>query len=146
MLKYAIRRFLTVIPVLLGVSLLVFSFIHLIPGDPAVTMLGERATPGRGAGVRGPPARRARDAGARRRDPRPARSRPVAHLPIPRLSRPLASGRPRPLDPERGARREGNPPAIPRDGGAGHLGHGDRAPPRRPGGGRLRRAGHVPPL
>ena len=49
---YAIRRTLTVIPVLLGVSVLVFSFIHLIPGDPAVTMLGERATPERVAQVR----------------------------------------------------------------------------------------------
>jgi peptide/nickel transport system permease protein len=49
---YAIRRTLTVIPVLLGVSLLVFSFIHLIPGDPAITMLGERATPERVAQVR----------------------------------------------------------------------------------------------
>ena len=43
--RYAVRRALTVIPVLLGVSVLVFSFIHLIPGDPALTMLGERATP-----------------------------------------------------------------------------------------------------
>ncbi|MBI4590788.1 MAG: ABC transporter permease [Candidatus Rokubacteria bacterium] len=43
--RYAVRRSLTLIPVLLGVSLLVFSFIHLIPGDPALTMLGERATP-----------------------------------------------------------------------------------------------------
>ena len=45
MTRYAIRRGLTVIPVLIGVSVLVFSFIHLIPGDPALTMLGERATP-----------------------------------------------------------------------------------------------------
>ena len=37
---------------LLGVSLLVFSFIHLIPGDPALTMLGERATPEKVAEVR----------------------------------------------------------------------------------------------
>jgi peptide/nickel transport system permease protein len=49
---YAIRRGATVIPVLLGVSLLVFSFIHLIPGDPALTMLGERATPEKVAEVR----------------------------------------------------------------------------------------------
>jgi peptide/nickel transport system permease protein len=42
--RYAVRRSLTIIPVLLGVSVLVFSFIHLIPGDPALTMLGERAT------------------------------------------------------------------------------------------------------
>ena len=45
MTAYAIRRFLSLIPVLFGVSLLVFTFIHLIPGDPAVVMLGERATP-----------------------------------------------------------------------------------------------------
>ena len=45
MRRYAIQRSLTVIPVLLGVSVLVFGFIHLIPGDPALTMLGERATP-----------------------------------------------------------------------------------------------------
>ncbi len=50
--QYAIKRFLTIIPVLLGVSLIVFSFIHLIPGDPAVAMLGERATPQRVAEVR----------------------------------------------------------------------------------------------
>jgi peptide/nickel transport system permease protein len=43
--RYAVRRSLTVIPVLLGISILVFGFVHLIPGDPAVTMLGERATP-----------------------------------------------------------------------------------------------------
>ena len=52
MRRYAIRRSLTIIPVLLGVSVLVFSFVHLIPGDPAVTMLGERATPEKVAEVR----------------------------------------------------------------------------------------------
>ncbi len=52
MWRYALRRALTVVPVLLGVSVLVFSFIHLIPGDPAVTMLGERATPEKVAEVR----------------------------------------------------------------------------------------------
>ncbi|MBI3457662.1 MAG: ABC transporter permease [Candidatus Rokubacteria bacterium] len=52
MRRYAIRRSLTVIPVLLGVSVLVFGFIHLIPGDPAVTMLGERATPEKVAAVK----------------------------------------------------------------------------------------------
>jgi peptide/nickel transport system permease protein len=49
---YAIKRFLTIVPVLIGISLIVFSFIHLIPGDPAVTMLGERATPERVAEIR----------------------------------------------------------------------------------------------
>ena len=52
MRRYAIGRSLTIVPVLLGVSVLVFSFIHLIPGDPALTMLGERATPERVAEVR----------------------------------------------------------------------------------------------
>jgi peptide/nickel transport system permease protein len=50
--QYAVRRALTVIPVLVGVSVLVFGFIHLIPGDPALTMLGERATPEKVAEVR----------------------------------------------------------------------------------------------
>ena len=52
MRRYALRRGLTIVPVLLGVSVLVFSFIHLIPGDPALTMLGERATPEKVAEVR----------------------------------------------------------------------------------------------
>ena len=50
--RYAITRFLTIVPVLIGVSLIVFSFTHLIPGDPAVAMLGERATPERVQEVR----------------------------------------------------------------------------------------------
>ena len=52
MRRYAIQRSLTVIPVLLGVSVLVFSFVHLIPGDPATAMLGEKATPERTEAVR----------------------------------------------------------------------------------------------
>lgn len=44
MLKYIIRRLFMLIPVLLGVSILTFSLIHLIPGDPARSMLGEKAT------------------------------------------------------------------------------------------------------
>jgi len=41
--RYIARRLLALIPVLLGVSLLVFSLIRLIPGDPVTVMLGERA-------------------------------------------------------------------------------------------------------
>lgn len=41
--RYILRRLLQLVPVLLGISLLVFAFLHLIPGDPAVTMLGDRA-------------------------------------------------------------------------------------------------------
>ncbi|MEO0852747.1 MAG: ABC transporter permease [Cyanobacteria bacterium J06648_11] len=43
--RYIFKRLLQLVPVLLGISLLVFAFLHLIPGDPAVTMLGDRATP-----------------------------------------------------------------------------------------------------
>jgi len=39
------RRLLLLIPVLLGVILVTFVIVRLIPGDPCVTMLGERATP-----------------------------------------------------------------------------------------------------
>jgi len=42
---YIIRRVLGLIPVLFGVSLVVFLLLRLTPGDPAVVMLGERATP-----------------------------------------------------------------------------------------------------
>ncbi|SDM18933.1 ABC transporter permease [Sediminibacillus halophilus] len=44
MLKYILRRLVMLIPVLLGVSILTFSLIHLIPGDPARSMLGEKST------------------------------------------------------------------------------------------------------
>ncbi|MBT4285964.1 MAG: ABC transporter permease [Deltaproteobacteria bacterium] len=42
MLSYIIKRLFIAIPTLLGVTLLVFSMIHMIPGDPVVAMLGER--------------------------------------------------------------------------------------------------------
>jgi peptide/nickel transport system permease protein len=42
--RYLIRRILLTIPVLLGVATLVFSLIHLVPGDPAQAMLGEGAS------------------------------------------------------------------------------------------------------
>lgn len=45
MIAYIARRFLWVVPVVLGVSTLVFFFIHLIPGDPVELMLGESAEP-----------------------------------------------------------------------------------------------------
>jgi len=40
---YLRRRLLLTVPVLLGVSTLVFLFVHLIPGDPVEVMLGEQA-------------------------------------------------------------------------------------------------------
>ena len=44
MFVYALRRLVMAIPVLLGVATLVFSLIHLVPGDPAQAMLGETAS------------------------------------------------------------------------------------------------------
>lgn len=44
MLRYLLRRIVLTIPVLLGVATLVFSLIHLVPGDPAQSMLGEAAS------------------------------------------------------------------------------------------------------
>lgn len=41
--KYVIKRLLLLIPVLLGVSLLVFTILSLTPGDPAQLILGESA-------------------------------------------------------------------------------------------------------
>ena len=43
MLRYLARRLALTLPVLLGVATLVFSLIHLIPGDPAQAILGETA-------------------------------------------------------------------------------------------------------
>ena len=45
MLRYFIRRVFLAVPVLLGVATLVFSLIHLVPGDPAQAMLGDGAAP-----------------------------------------------------------------------------------------------------
>ena len=52
MAQYIFRRLLNLLPVLLGITLLVFTLLHLIPGDPAVVILGERATPEQVAALR----------------------------------------------------------------------------------------------
>ena len=41
---YIIKRLLQIIPVILGVTIIAFLLIHLAPGDPARTMLGQHAT------------------------------------------------------------------------------------------------------
>ncbi|MCC3382080.1 ABC transporter permease [Paenibacillus farraposensis] len=41
---YFLKRLAVLIPVLLGMTLIVFSIIHAIPGDPAETILGDKAT------------------------------------------------------------------------------------------------------
>jgi dipeptide transport system permease protein len=43
MLRYILRRLLVLIPTILGVTLLTFSLIRLIPGDPVEVMMGERS-------------------------------------------------------------------------------------------------------
>ncbi len=43
--KYALRRIAAVIPILLGVSFLVFALMNSLPGDPAINILGPAATP-----------------------------------------------------------------------------------------------------
>lgn len=45
MTQYIFRRVLQMIPVTLGILTLVFSLIHLIPGDPAAAIAGEGARP-----------------------------------------------------------------------------------------------------
>jgi len=44
MLAYIIRRFLIMIPTLLGVTFIVFLMLHFTPGDPAELLMGERAS------------------------------------------------------------------------------------------------------
>ena len=44
MLRFAVRRFLLLVPILIGLSLLVFIWIRALPGSPAESLLGERAT------------------------------------------------------------------------------------------------------
>ena len=45
MLRFVVRRLLLLVPILLGVSILIFLWIRALPGSPAEALLGERATP-----------------------------------------------------------------------------------------------------
>jgi peptide/nickel transport system permease protein len=45
MLRFVVRRLLLLVPILLGVSLLLFGWIRALPGSPAEALLGEHATP-----------------------------------------------------------------------------------------------------
>jgi peptide/nickel transport system permease protein len=45
MLRFVVRRLLLLVPILLGLSILVFIWIRALPGSPAQALLGERATP-----------------------------------------------------------------------------------------------------
>src|ERR671923_812580 len=52
MLRFVVRRLLLLVPILIGVSLLVFLWIRALPGGPAAALLGERATPQAVAAIR----------------------------------------------------------------------------------------------
>jgi peptide/nickel transport system permease protein len=45
MLRFVVRRLLLLVPILLGLSILVFVWIRALPGGPAQALLGERSTP-----------------------------------------------------------------------------------------------------
>lgn len=45
MWKYTVKRILWMIPVLLGISIVIFTIMYFCPGDPAVAILGNGATP-----------------------------------------------------------------------------------------------------
>ncbi len=44
MTQYLIRRLLLIVPVLLGVMLLTFFLMYIVPGDPVLSMLGQHAS------------------------------------------------------------------------------------------------------
>ncbi|MBA2461097.1 MAG: ABC transporter permease [Actinobacteria bacterium] len=45
MLRFVVRRLLLLVPILIGLSILVFFWVRALPGGPAQALLGERATP-----------------------------------------------------------------------------------------------------
>ena len=45
MLRFVVRRLLLLVPILLGLSILIFVWVRALPGTPADALLGERATP-----------------------------------------------------------------------------------------------------
>ena len=45
MLRFVVRRLLLLLPILIGLSILVFLWIRALPGSPAQALLGERSTP-----------------------------------------------------------------------------------------------------
>jgi peptide/nickel transport system permease protein len=45
MLRFVVRRLLLLVPILIGLSILLFLWIRALPGGPAESLLGERATP-----------------------------------------------------------------------------------------------------
>jgi peptide/nickel transport system permease protein len=52
LLRFTVRRLLLLVPILIGLSILVFLWIRALPGSPAEALLGERATPEAIAAIR----------------------------------------------------------------------------------------------
>jgi len=52
MLNFALRRALLTIPILVGLSIIVFAFVRALPGGPADALLGERGTEEQEAQIR----------------------------------------------------------------------------------------------
>ena len=50
--RYVLKRLLAVIPILFGVTVVIFLFLQLVPGDVAATLLGPRATEAKVAAIR----------------------------------------------------------------------------------------------
>lgn len=50
--RYIVNRLLAVIPIIFGVSIIIFLFLQLVPGDVAATLLGPRATEAKIAAIR----------------------------------------------------------------------------------------------
>lgn len=45
MLQFILRRLGLVIPTFIGITLLTFAFVHMIPGDPVMIMAGNVGSP-----------------------------------------------------------------------------------------------------
>jgi peptide/nickel transport system permease protein len=45
MLRFVVRRLLLLAPILVGLSIVIFAWVHALPGSPATSLLGERSTP-----------------------------------------------------------------------------------------------------
>lgn len=51
MLRYIVKRIIEAIPSLLGISIVSFVLLHIVPGNPVLIMLGKNYTPARAAAV-----------------------------------------------------------------------------------------------
>jgi len=52
LVRYTLHRLVLLVPVLIGVTIVVFVLIHLIPGDPTISLLGENASNAQRAALR----------------------------------------------------------------------------------------------